>query len=73
MTQYINFVNDNIEEISNLVTKNIENSRNDFKKFTLVKIKECLDPIPTHYRWQPDDCPWDHSGELIKDGQVNLN
>lgn len=36
----------------------------------LESLAAMLNPIPTHYEWRSNDCPYDYSGELYEDGKV---
>lgn len=38
----------------------------------LESLAAMLNPIPTHYEWRSNDCPYDYSGELYEDGKVSL-
>ena len=38
----------------------------------LESLAAMLNPIPTHYEWHSNDCPYDYSGELYEDGKVSL-
>lgn len=57
------------EKVNHQMCKSIDTIRNDF----LEAIKEYLDPLPVHYEWQDDGCPYDFSGEMVKNGIVDLN
>ena len=61
------------EQIAALVNARFEKCRENIKAKILSRIKEMLTPIPPHYVWRHDGCPYDSSGVLDKDGYVSLD
>ena len=73
LEKYINYIEDNYMELASNVDKQFEESKEFIRASIIKEIREYLTPIPVHYEWQPDDCPYDHSGVIIQDGYVDLN
>ncbi|MGN0466865.1 MAG: hypothetical protein ACI4F9_11050 [Lachnospiraceae bacterium] len=70
---YSDYVNNNVELIAEEVNRQFEISKDWIKAKIIRKIREYLTPIPAHYEWEEDDCPYDHSGRIVKNGFVSLN
>lgn len=66
-------ISGHIEQIANKVNEQFNNSKELIRGKILNKIKGYITPLPIHYEWQNDDCPYDHSGKLIENGIINLN
>ena len=73
MDKYIEYVNSNTEDIANYVNSCFEASKDFIRAKLIRKIREYITPTPTHYVWDLDDNPYDYSGEIIKDGLIDLN
>lgn len=71
--QFIDYINCHITEIVNHINEQFHNSKDFIKAKILHEIKGYLEPLPIHYEWQYDGCPYDCSGELVYDGYVSLN
>lgn len=71
--QFSDYINCHITEIVNHINEQFHNSKDFIKAKILHEIKRYLEPLPIHYEWQYDGCPYDCSGELVYDGYVSLN
>jgi len=71
--RYSNYIEEHAEEIINKVNSQFELSKEFIRAKFLHYIKQYLKPIPEHFEWYDDGCPYDHSGELIQTGYINLN
>ena len=71
--KYINYINEHVQEIANGINKHFHLSK-DFIRIKLTHhIQKRLSPLPVHYEWYHDDCPYDHSGYLKQCGFISLN
>ncbi len=71
--QYGSYIKEHLDEIVKMVDEQFILSK-DFIRAKLIKeIKGYLSPIPVHYKWMYDGCPYDRSGILIEDGYVDTN
>lgn len=61
------------EKIAILVNARFEAQREHIKTKLLSCIKNFLTPIPPHYVWRHNGCPYDSSGVLDADGYVSLD
>lgn len=71
--KYVNYISEHMKELSDEIEKAFEDKKDTFKKAFIEEIKDALIPVPVHYRWVDDGCPYDHSGELIEDGLIDLD
>lgn len=61
------------ERIAKLVNVRFEETREIIKEKLLSSIKEMITPVPKHYVWRYDGCPYDYSGHLKEQGYVSLD
>ncbi len=71
--KYIDYIEANYMEMAKNVNKQFELSKEFIRASIIREIREYLTPIPVHYEWKLDDCPYDYSGIIIQDGYVSLN
>lgn len=71
--KYIDFVNSNAELLARAVDDEFEAEKNKIRASVIEEIESYLDPVPPHYEWRHDGCPWDCSGELVERGVVSLD
>lgn len=73
MQKCINCIKQNEDEIAEYVNSLFLAQKDDIREQLLEDLAAMLDPIPTHYEWRSNDCPYDYSGELYEDGKVSLD
>lgn len=71
--KYIDYIEANYMQMAQNVNKQFELSKEFIRASIIREIKEYLTPIPIHYEWELDDCPYDYSGIIIQDGYISLN
>lgn len=69
----INCVKDHTDAIAERVNEQFQIEKESIREKLLHEIKEYITPIPIHYKWEHDGCPYDDSGILEPNGTVNLN
>ena len=72
IVQCAEYVNENVTKIAENVNKKFYRDKDYIKKQLIMTIQSFLSPIPVHYYWVYDGCPYDYSGILVKDGFVSL-
>ena len=70
---FIKYIEDNNENISKKVNEQFELSKDFIRAKLLREIRDYLSPIPVHYEWAHDGCPYDYSGIIIEDGLVDTD
>lgn len=70
--KYVDFLNDSALKIAVYTNQNFIKEKENIKQKILEKIKKYLNPVPTHFEWEYDGCPYDHSGILVKNGLISL-
>ena len=73
MNRYEEYIEAHAEEIAQLVNQDFENNKDELKIKVLHIIWGYIHPVPPHYIWVSNGCPYDISGELKKAGMVDLN
>lgn len=68
----IKMIQNHCMEIAEEVDKQFYIQKETIRAIILDEICDYLSPLPTHYEWYYDDCPYDFSGLLRKDGKVSL-
>lgn len=72
MQQCIDYIKQNEDEIAEYVNSLFLAQKDVIREQLLESLAAMLNPIPTHYEWRSNDCPYDYSGELYEDGKVSL-
>ena len=72
MQQCIDYIKQNEDEIAEYVNSLFLAQKDVIREKILESLAAMLNPIPTHYEWRSNDCPYDYSGELYEDGKVSL-
>ena len=72
MQQCIDYIKLNEDEIAEYVNSLFLAQKDVIREQLLESLAAMLNPIPTHYEWRSNDCPYDYSGELYEDGKVSL-
>lgn len=72
MQQCIDYIKQNEDEIAEYVNSLFLAQKDVIREQILESLAAMLNPIPTHYEWRSNDCPYDYSGELYEDGKVSL-
>ena len=67
------FLKEHAEELCERVDAEFENQKEEIKASVLDEIKSYLSPVPTHFVWKDDGCPYDHSGIIVENGVVDLD
>lgn len=70
---FADYIENNCESIAKEVDREFENQKGKIRKEIVNEIARYLDPVPPHYEWYDDGIPWDHSGDLRKEGTVSLD
>ena len=65
-------IEEDCENIAALVNIRFEEGKDLIRTQVLSKIKKMLTPVPPHFDWHYDGCPYDFSGALDKNGHVSL-
>lgn len=73
LQKYVDCIYDHDKEIVIYINKQFNESKIEIREDILNKIKDFLSPIPDHYRWKYDGCPYDFSGKLVKKRKINLD
>lgn len=71
--QYANYVNSHVEEIAQHVDVRFEKNKAQIKSKIIEKIKGYITSLPVHFELERDDNPFDCSGVLVEDGDIDLN
>ena len=71
--QYTNYVNSHVEEIAKYVDARFEKDRAQIKNKIIEEIKGYITPLPVHFERKRDNNPFDRSGVLVEDGDIDLN
>lgn len=71
--QYVNYVNSHVEEIAKYVDARFEKDRAQIKNKIIEEIKGYITPLPVHFERKRDNNPFDRSGVLVEDGDIDLN
>ena len=67
------YIEQHVDIISAMVNERFEETK-PFVRAKLRKIiRSYLNPLPMHYEWVLDDCPYDHSGSLVVKGYIDIN
>lgn len=72
-SKYVEFVNDNIEQIAEYVNQSFEQSKEFIRTKLIRLIRAYLADKPIHYIKEDDGNPYDCSGILVKDGYVSFD
>ena len=72
MQQCIDYIKQNEDEIAEYVNSLFLAQKDVIREQLLESLAAMLNPVPTHYEWRSNDCPYDYSGELYEDGKVSL-
>lgn len=72
-SKYVEFVNNNIEQIAEYVNQSFEQSKEYIRMKLIRLIKAYLVAKPIHYVNEDDGNPYDCSGILVKDGYVSFD
>lgn len=72
-SKYVEFVNNNIEQIAEYVNQSFEQSKEHIRMKLIHLIKDSLMDEPIHYVKKYDRNSYDHSGILVKDGYISFN
>ena len=67
------FLKENREDFCRSIDDEFERQKEEIKDGILDEIKSYLSPVPTHFVWEDDGCPYDHSGIIVEDGVVDLD
>lgn len=66
-----------IEQHADVIGAIVDERFEETKPFVSTKLRKIirsyLTPIPMHYEWVPDDCPYDRSGSLVAKGYIDIN
>lgn len=74
MNQYEEYIDTHTEEIAQLVNQDFEAKKDQIKSGVLRTIKEDIDAVPImHYIWVCGGRPYNASGRLKEDGEMDLN
>ena len=73
MQQCIDYIKQNEDEIAEYVNSLFLAQKDVIREQLLESLAAMLNPIPTHYEWRSNDCPYDYSGELYEGQQPRLN
>lgn len=68
---YLDFIDEHFDDIVKYVNTYFDNQKEDIKLELIRELKSYLDPMPVHYEWESDDCPWDYSGIIKEDGIIS--
>lgn len=66
------FLKEKREELGRIIDDEFIKQKNEIKEGVLAELKSYLSPVPTHFVWEDDGCPYDHSGIIVEDGVVDL-
>lgn len=70
---YINFINTKNDKIAEYVNECFYSSKDFIKEKLIEQIRKYLTPLPIHYEWEDDGCPYDISGQIRPNGKISLN
>ena len=73
VNQCIEYINNNYEEIVNAVDTQFTVTKEFITAKILCEVRKYITPIPEHFVWENDGCPYDYSGIIRVDGVVDLN
>lgn len=68
--KYSRYIKDNLDTVTEKVTKYFDEKEEDSVGFILEKIRRAA-MNAVHYEWKTDDCPYDSSGVIVKNGKVD--
>lgn len=71
--KYITYIDENVEQLAVFVNELFEKRKDEIRQKLIDIITGYLDPIPTHYEWYYDGCPYDFSGDIKEAGEVSLD
>jgi hypothetical protein len=67
------YINANVDAIAKVVDVRLEESKSDIRKKLVFKLKDYVTPVPVHYVWKYDGDPYDSSGIIVSDGNVDMD
>lgn len=73
ISKYVEYATANAEDIGKIVNMQFEEAKGVIKAKLIEQIQVYLTPIPTHYKWEYDGCPYDYSGRLVENGTIDLD
>lgn len=73
ITKYAEYIKEHAKEIGEKVDARIFDLEDEIKEEIFDEIRDYLMPLPDHYEWRHDGCPYDFSGEIFEDGFVSLD
>ncbi len=71
--KYVVYAEDHCLEIAGHVNDCFDKKKDWIREELLTGIRGLLEPVPAHFVWYRGGCPYDFSGELRKDGLVDLD
>lgn len=73
--KYIEYIDANFRFLCSSINKKFEETKDYSRKHFIKIIASMIDKDTIHYEWIPSNNwePWDHSGELKKDGLIDLS
>ena len=66
------YINENCDEVCEYVNIIFEQNKEYIKQSIIKKIQKYLKGDIIHYEWYYDGCPYDFSGDLRKNGKIDL-
>ncbi len=67
------YVLENSKVIATKIDQDYAVMKNKMIVFYLETIKEWIIPLPDHFEWEDDGCPYDSSGIIVADGFISLD
>ena len=68
----IKYLKKNTLTVATLVNNCFNERKDGMRKYFMEEIKSELLGNTVHYVWKRGNCPWDDSGELVQDGNIDL-
>lgn len=69
----IEYVEHNAKKIALQINEDFERQKDKIREELMTIIENWLSPIPIHYEWEDDGCPYDSSGIIVVDGLITLD
>lgn len=73
LDMYLNYINSHMADIAKYTDNYFERLKDYIYRELKSEIISYITPVPTHYEWEWDGCPWDNSGQLREEGKISLD